>query len=307
MFRAIIFAAVIVCCLSNPLRLDNSKSQDRIENIFGETRQQANNLKSTLKKLSSHGKASRYMKRIFASGECIHSVDEAIDAIESGTKIIEDSEPGLRSLIRTMNSIKNPSDIVQVTSTSAELLRQMEILMPRLTPSKLDICGSSFDATFETMKSVGDILNVISEDQTLGISKLTRLQMKQSRVIVDSVNTFLAELNIIFKDLKTQCSSHQGYNVKSLKAIGKMLEKLGELFMDLGEIDTAKDIQEGASFTQKVVKAIENFPEVEFGDLDCNSHGNFETTARMLEDLVKLIQEIGLDKLKKQIGLEGLI
>merc|ERR1712025_505147 len=306
MFRAFSFAAVIVGCLSNPFGLRKSDSRDNIRNIIEETRQQTNTVKSTLKKLSTHSKASKYMKKIFTAGECVHGLDEAIEAIESGTKIVEASGPELTRLISTINEIGNPSDIIEVTKSSAEILRQMEALMPRLIPSKLDVCGSSFDATFETMKSVGEILNEVSEDESLELSKLTALELKQSRVILDSVNAFLVQLRNIFTDLRTQCSSQQGYNIKSLKAINNMMEGLADLFTNLGEIETAKEVKEGAAFTTKITAAIENFPETDFGSLDCNSPDNFETTARMLEDLVKLIQEIGLEKLQKQIGIQGL-
>jgi len=306
MFRAFFFSAVIVGCLANPFGLRNSESRDNIQSIIEETRHQANAVKSTLKKLASHNKASQYMKKIFTAGECVHSLDEAIEAIESGTRIIEASGPQLRGLISTINRIGNPSDILEVTKSSADLLRKLEALMPNLIPSKLDVCGSSFDATFGTMESVGEILNKVSNDNSLELSKLTALQLKQSKVIVDSVNAFLEELRDIFTDLKTQCTSQQGYNIKSLKAINKMMERMAELFINLGEVDTAKEVREGASFTRKITAAIENFPESDFGSLDCNSPDNFETTARMLEDLVKLIQEIGLEKLQKQIGIQGL-
>jgi len=156
------------------------------------------------------------------------------------------------------------------------------------------------------MKSVGEILNEVSEDESLELSKLTALELKQSRVILDSVNDFLVQLRNIFTDLRTQCSSQQGYNIKSLKAINNMMERLADLFTNLGEIETAKEVKEGAAFTTKITAAIENFPETDFGSLDCNSPDNFETTARMLEDLTKLLKEIGLEKLQKQIGLPGL-
>jgi len=149
MFRAFFFAAVIVGCLSNPFGLRKSESRDNIQNIIEETRQQTNTVKSTLKKISTNSKASKYMKKIFTAGECVHGLDEAIEAIESGTRIVEASGPELRRLISTINGIGNPSDIIEVTKSSAEILRQMEALMPSLTPSKLDICGSSFDKTLK--------------------------------------------------------------------------------------------------------------------------------------------------------------
>jgi len=47
-------------------------------------------------------------------------------------------------------------------------------------------------------------------------------------------------------------------------------------------------------------------PNTAVPGLNCNNPGDFETTARTLEDLVKLIEEVGIDKLKNQLGLQGI-
>merc|ERR1712123_403626 len=129
-------------------------------------------------------------------------------------------------------------------------------------------------------------LYAVSEDSTLGLSKVTKLELKISKEIVDSLTIFLGELRDTFADLRSHCTSHKGYNIRAIQAIGSMLEALADLFKNLG--------------------ANENFPESAVGNLNCNSPGDFEATARMLEDLAKLIEEVGIDKLKSQLGVTGL-
>merc|ERR1712115_5099 len=292
---------------SKQSRVVISESRQESKDVFEETRSQANMVKSTLKKLAANNKASKYMKRIFIAGDCLQDVEEAIDAIEQGVTIIESAEPELRKLISSVSSIDNTTDLADVTRTSAQLLRQMETVLPKLAPPRNDVCGSSFNTASKTMEAVGNILKAISDDETLELSKLTQLELQISKVIVDSINTFLGELRDIFADLKTECTSHRGYNVRSFGAIGKMLEGLADLFKNLGDTPTSKKIREKVNLTKKISATIETFPEINFEKLDCNAPGDFETSATLLEDLANIIEEVGLEKLQKQLGVEDLI
>merc|ERR1711892_899556 len=257
-------------------------------------------------KLAANPSAAQYMKKTFQVGDCVKTVEEAIAAIEDGASIIEGAEPELTKLISTLSGLDDTAEIIEVTKTSVDVLRQLETLMPKLAPANPDICGSSFEVAFETLQTVGDILNEISEDNLLELLRVTRLELKISREIVVSVNIFLKKLRQSVSDLGTNCTTDKGYNVMALKAMGSMLNDLADLFRDLGDQEGEKEIREKTKFTAKIAAAITNFPDADVGVLDCNNPGDFETTARMLEDLVNLIEEVGLDKLKNQLGLQGL-
>merc|ERR1711892_1280820 len=284
----------------------SSNNNNVKDNIFEETSVQANSLKATLRKLANNPKASRYMQRVFLTGDCVQSVEEAFDAIENGVSIIEGAKPELRRLLSTVKRIDDDSDILQVTKTSAEILRQMESLIPWLAPSNENFCGSTFEVTYETLKTVGNILYEVSEDRSLGLSKVTKLELKISKEIVDSMTNFLGELKDTFADLRNHCTSHKGYNVRSMQAIGSMLHALADLFKNLGDNEGEREIREKTSLTLKIAGAIRNFPKSDVGNLNCNSLGDFEATARMLEDLSELIEEVGIENLKSQLGVNGL-
>jgi len=275
-------------------------------NIVEKTRKQTNALKKTLRKLAANPSAAQYMKKTFQVGDCVKTVEEAIAAIENGASIIEGAEPQLTKLISTLSGLDDSSDIIEVTKTSVDVLRQMETLMPKLAPANPDICGSSFEVAFETLQTVGDVLNEISEDNLLELSRVTRLELKISREIVVSANIFLKKLRQNFSDLDANCTSDKGYNVRALKAMGSMLNDLADLFRELGDQEGEKEIREKTKFADKIAATIKNFPVADVGGLDCNNPGDFETTARMLEDLVNLIEEVGIDKLKNQLGLQEL-
>merc|ERR1711935_154535 len=278
----------------------------KYDNVVEETRTQADNLKTTLRNLAANSKASKYMNKIFQAGDCVKTVEEAIYAIERGTAIIERAEPELRQLISTASSIDDNSDIIEVTKTSVDILRQLETLMPKLAPSNSDICGSSFYTAFEALQTVGNVFYEVSEDRSLDLSTVTSLELKISRQIVNSVNSFLKKLTQTFTDLEANCNSDKSYNVRSLQAIGRMLNDLADLFNELGDHEGETEIREKTKLTNKVTDVISKLPNTSVPGLNCNNPGDFKTTARSLEDLVKLIEEVGINKLKNQLGLQGI-
>merc|ERR1711892_1207185 len=77
----------------------------KYDNVVEETRTQADNLKTTLRKLAANPKAAKYMNKIFQAGDCVKYFFHVFYAIERGTAIIERAEPELRQLISTASSI----------------------------------------------------------------------------------------------------------------------------------------------------------------------------------------------------------
>merc|ERR1712128_301478 len=111
---------------NNPLGVGRFGSNNN-DNLFEETRKQADNVKSTLRKLASNPGASKYMKKIFQVGDCVQTVEEAIASIENGASIIEKAKPELSRLMSSVKSIDDNSDMLQVTKTSAEILSQWSL------------------------------------------------------------------------------------------------------------------------------------------------------------------------------------
>jgi len=275
--------------------------------VLSETRNQANFLIDTLSNIASNPKAEKYVKKTFKAGNCIKTVEEAIAAIETGTLVIEGAEGGISQLISNVRKMNEKTDIVEATKDAAKVLRQLETLIPELAPgAKPGICGSTFDVVSNSLRAVGDVLNEISEDKSLGLSKITVFELKISGEIVVSVNAFLRKLRKNFASLQMSCSSDKEYNTRSLTAIERMLEDLAVLFKDLGDEEEGKKISEKTDLIRKIIGAVGKYSGSDIGKLRCNETGSFETTARMMEDLVELIQEVGLENLKEQLGVEGI-
>merc|ERR1712123_88208 len=286
---------------TNPASLPSTTSS----NIATVTRQQTEALKLTLNQVSMNPTASRYINQLFTSGTCIKTLGDAIAAIETGTTLIENAEPELTKLSSSLNSITETSDVAAASRVSADILLQMEALIPKLTP-RYSTCGSTSEVTFEALNTVGQVLADISADSSIFLSQVTRQKLARSKTIVDSVTLFMKQLKSTFSDLNLFCTSDTDYNLRALSSMANMLDQLAELFTSLGAGEKANSIRENSIFTQKIAAAIDNSDLNQFVNLDCNKPGDFTSIAQSLEDIADLIDEVGIETLKKQIGITDL-
>jgi len=274
-------------------------------NIAQVTRQQTDALKVTLSQLSANPTASKYIEEIFSAGTCVKSLEEAITAIETGAVLIENSEPELTKLSASLNGISATTDISAATRASAGILLQMETLLPKLTP-KYTTCGSTSEATYESLTSVGEVLALVSSDASIYLSPVTRQELLRSKQIVDSVTSLMKQLKTTFRDLNLGCSSDKGYNLRALSSLAGMLDQLAQLFASLGAGAQANTIRQNTLFTQKIAAAIQSTDSSKLGNVECNRPGDFSVVAQTLEDIADLIDEVGIDSLKSQLGLSEL-
>jgi len=282
----------------NPASLPSTTSS----NIASVTRQQTDALKANLNLISSDPTASRYINRLFTSGTCIKTLEDAIAAIETGTTLIENAGPELTKLLSSLNGITDKSDVAAATRFSADMLLQMEALLPKLTPG-ISTCGPNFEVTYEALITVGQVLGDISADSSIFLSQVTRQKLARSKTIVDPVTLFMKQLESTYSDLSLLCTTDKNYSLKTLSSIAGMLDHLAELFTSLGAGEKANSIRENSIFTQNIVAAIDNSDVTEFVNLDCNNPGDFTTIAQSMEDIADLIDEVGIETLKEQLGI----
>merc|ERR1712106_209521 len=283
---------------TNPASLPSTTSS----NIATVTRLQTEALKANLNLVSNNPIASRYINRLFTSGTCIKTLEDAIAAIETGTTLIENAGPELTKLLSSLNGITDKSDVAAATRFSADMLLQMEALLPKLTPG-ISTCGPNFEVTYEALITVGQVLGDISADSSIFMSQVTRQKLARSKTITDSVTVFMKQLDSTYSDLTLLCTLDKNYSLKTLSSIAGMLDHLAELFTSLGAEEKAKSIRENSIFTQNIVAAIDNSDVSDFMNLDCNNPGDLTTIAQSLEDIADLIDEVGLETLKDQIGI----
>jgi len=279
------------------------KSFNRLD-FIDETRRQTEELKATLRMLARNPTSAKYIDRVFESGDCIKDMEEAIAAIEQGTQLIENAEPQLKTLLDMTDKLSRKSNIIEITRASADIMRELETLLPKLAP-KAAQCGSTSATTFAALHNVAAVINDVSGDSSLDLPEIGKLQLKISSKVVTAVTNFLAKLKDTTEDLQNICTTDRKYNARAISTIGEMLEDLAELFFNLGDFNSAEKIKEKKPITDKIVTLLSAAPSFGTGSLVCNQPGNFRAAAEMMENLANLLEEFGLENLKKQIGVSG--
>merc|ERR1739838_882336 len=79
---------------------------------------------------------------------------------------------------------------------------------------------------------------------------------------------------------------------------------LADLFGVLGGIRDAAEIRKQGHFTKKVVANINKLGDLDLGTLECDTPGSFKVAAITLDDLAGIIEDVGIEKLAEQLGLD---
>merc|ERR1712106_161939 len=278
----------------------------RSSDFVQQTRTQANSLKNTLMSLSSIPGAKRIINRIINDDDnvCLNSVEEAIEAVETSAKIVESSGTEIKNLIKTVEAFEKLTDTPTVVREAANILRSLEVLIPKLAPANVQICGASNAQAFGSLRSLAALVDELSSTNEFYMPPQSRKELETSAKIISGVTSFLVKPNKSFTKFDKFCTSDKEYNVEAITAIGEMMTGLADLFGVLGGLSDAEQIRKQGDFTKKVVANINKLGDLDLGTLECDTPGSFKVAADTLDDLAGIIEEVGIDKLTEQLGLD---
>jgi len=287
---------------ANPPFLSSSGS------IVSQSRQLTEYVKLTLRQFAKDPVASPYVDRIIGASPCLSSLEDAIASIDVSIRLLEDSEPELVRLVDTVESMQKYKDVETLVRVSADIVRQLGVLIPKLAPENPEVCGDSPSVSFSVIQTVADVIRDISKDQNIYLSLSGRQELETSAKAVEGVLVFIKQLGSTFSGFnKEGCTEEKAENEAALKSIGTMLESLASMFESFGGLEEAESVRERAAYLGKIVEAIESSDLVDVGTLDCNRPGDTRLAAETLDDIADLIADIGLDNLARQLGVENLI
>ena len=291
--------------------------------IVAETRSQAESLKSTIKNLASQPGPARIINRILKdpNNVCIDSVDQAIEDIDEAVRIIDEAGPDVKSLIRQVESFVQLTDVPTVVRDSANILRQLEVVVPKLSPSPRFICAASQDETFGSLYNLAYLLDELSNTTEFQMSEETRVELRTSSKALSGVTFFVKRLGSSFSKFNQLCTSDKEYNVEAIKAIGQMMDDLADLFSVLGGYEDAKEIRKQGEFINRVVvrrniyhirkqltisfqTQVRKLGDLGLGSLECDNHGSFKVAANTMDDIANLVEEVGVEALCNQLDLD---
>jgi len=284
-----------------------SSSSSMSDDIVTQTRSEANDLKKTLSDLSKKPEAATILEKVFASSDnnCIASMDDALNAIETSTVIFEKAGTEIKQLIQTIKIFQNITEVPQAVRASAAIIRQLDTIIPKLTPTA-SLCKRSSDDVFESLNSLSDFVNDLASKKDLYYTAQVRQNLISSSQILSKVTNFLTkESHFKFHHF---CTKEKEFNIQFINAIEKMMVDLSDLYVDLGGLTVAHELNLHAEFVKKVVANLSKLGDI--GDLglirlECNDSDSISLVADTLEDLAGIIEDIGMETLCSQLGLES--
>jgi len=271
-------------------------------NVVEQTKAQAEATKAVLRSLSNNPRAAKYIKRVIDSSKCLNTLDDAINGIDTAAKLVSDNQQNILKLVSTVEGLENERDTVKLVKSSGDILRILNDLIPNLAAEPAKQCNASPADTIEAFGDLARLLADVSNARDLQLGFISRQKLKESSIILEEVTSFLGKLNKNLSSFGQLCSSNsKDYNINVINAIGDIMNDMAVLFANLGSSQRAEEIKKKGNFVKEAVEA--------FGDLDittsleCGNFGSLKALAETLDDLAKIVEEVGIEKLSKELGV----
>ena len=175
-------------------------------NIIERTRAQAELLKENLWSVASNPENMEIINRVFAekNTDCIHSMEDAINAIEAGTKLVQSAGAELKQLFQPIQSFNDTVTPAEAVKVSAAMIRLLDVYIPKITPAAPSYCGH--DDPFASFHSLVALLEELSAKDDLYFSLQKRQELKSSVKILFSAINFLTKLKKTRSKFNTLCT-----------------------------------------------------------------------------------------------------
>merc|ERR1712142_334950 len=291
--------ALTIAANLNPA--NNLKTGD----IIKDTRILSNKVQLILRDLAINTTSAGIVNRIINDKDniCLKDFEEGIVGIETATQLLERAGTDVKTLIKKVESIKGLTDPATVVRAVADILRLLEPVVNKIAPESPVICEASPDEAFGSLRSLSALVDELAYTDKLALSDEGRRQLKESGSSISAVTTFLTRLRSTFSTFEEICTENSEYNIKAIGAVGDLIVNLADLFGTLGGIKQGEQFRKGKDFINKVVAQLNKIDDLGFGTTDCERPGDFSVAASTMEDLSTIIDEVGIEKLQKELGI----
>merc|ERR1719367_1890477 len=274
--------------------------------IIAQTRSLANSVKATLQQLSENPRSATIINRIINDKDniCLGSLEEGLNGIETATQLVEAAGDDIKALIAKVEEFQALSEPSVVVKEVANILRILGPLVNNIAPKNPIICQASPDQSFGSLRSLAVLLDELYYNPPLPLSPSGRSQLRESANTISAVTTFLTQLGDNFARFQEVCTPDKEYNFEAVNAIGDLMVNLADMFGALGGVQTGQNIRKGKAFVARIVDELRKVDDLGVGDLNCNTPGDFTTAAKTLDDVAQLIDDIGLQSLQQQLGVD---
>merc|ERR1712241_445247 len=274
--------------------------------IIADTRALSNQVQATLRQLASDPASAVIVNRIINDKDniCLGNLEDGIAGIEAATKLLERAGGDIKNLIAKVNSVGALTDPATVVRAVADILRIVEPVVKNIAPENPVICAASPDQAFGSLRSLAALVDELSYTNQLSLSLEGRRQLKDSASTISAVTTFLGQLRSTFTRFEQICTPDRQYNILAISAVGDLMVNLADMFGTLGGVKQGEQIRNGKEFVNKVVAQLNKIDNLGLGETDCSRPGDFSVAASTMEDLATIIDEVGIEQLQQQPGVD---
>jgi len=269
-------------------------------------RQMMDNLISSLRLVADNPSAAVTIDKIFNNDNfCLKTMDEAIDALKDSADLVASAEGDLQRLnihVKSMQKMRGETEVVRGVAT---IMRDLQPLVEKLSPAikQSKACSSSPDRTFAYLRELSILMHEFSYDSEVAPNKETRDLFHKSGTIISALVTFLSQLQSQSKDFGNYCYPTKEAAVRGMSALAAMIGSLADMFSSVGNVKVGKEIRQGQLFTYKIMNMIPVMKDLDIGFVDCTVQ-DFDSAAKTLDDLAVLVDEIGIERLENDLGID---
>merc|ERR1712142_25489 len=274
--------------------------------IIKDTRVLSNQVQRTLRKLAANSTTAGIVNRIIndKNNICLKDINEGIAGIETATKLVERAGNDIKLLIKKVKTVSALTDPATVVRAVADILRLVEPVVNKIAPESPVICEATPDEALGSLRSLGALVDELAYTNQLVISAKGRLQLKDSASTISAVTNFLTQLRSTFSSFKEICTPDKEYNIKAISAVGDLIVNLADMFGTLGGVKKGENIRKGKTYVNKIVAQLNKIDDLGLGTTDCDRPGDFSIAASTMEDLATIIDEVDIEELQKQLGVD---
>jgi len=266
-----------------------------------QARKEADTLISTLRGIAQDPSSpeSQIIRDVFnRENICLNNIEEAVQAIKDGSRLVEASEGDLRTLSSRLESLTGLTDEAEVVREVASIFRALEPLITKISPAETSskTCSSTPEAYISSLSVIMQELSENSQVQTQA-----RETLSKSAPVLNSVTTFISQLRTKTKDFQNVCSTDKESSNRGISAMGEILGSLADMAARLGNTRVAEEISKRKGIPDQIFTQLTE-KDLDLG-LDCSAT-DLSGTAATLDDIANIIRDVGFDTLKSQLGID---
>jgi len=272
-------------------------------NIVEQAEAQAESTLEILKSFRGSNIAVQYIEPIFATNECLNNLEDVIGLIEEGTNLIVANKPEIIYLEALVDNIQDEKEITKIIKASSKMLRILDSLIPNLSAQTANLCLSTPKATVKSFKDIAEAFKSISDNKNFNVpSKSKQILALSARVMIQTAE-FLESLNESLESFENFCKDDNENDFLVYTSIIDIMESLAGLFEAMGFEEKSSDILQQTVFIKKIVGAFDNLEEFDTS-IECSLDGSYNGLALVLDDLNEIVENVGIEKLSKELGIE---